>query len=79
MVKSAIESQSSVRVIFPADAQPGNALYRLRKALKKEKEYAVEIHKQSDGALIVCAHEVLSDVCLTVSGLDGYKVPQADD
>jgi hypothetical protein len=71
------DDRSSVEVTFSEGAQYGNALYHLRKALKKGLD--VEVHKRPGGALIVCAKDLLSDVVLTLGTLDGYTIAHVQE
>jgi hypothetical protein len=70
-------NQSSVLVAFPDGSQYGNALYHLRKALKQS--LAVEVHKQSEGALVVCSKKALGSVLLMLGTLDGYKISRVQE
>ena len=65
------DNRVSVRVHVPKGAQYGNALYDFRRALKKLLE--VEIHKQPEGALVVCSKSVVGSVMLTIETLKGYS------
>jgi hypothetical protein len=67
---------ATVRVVFPAGAQYGNALYRLRKTIKNV--LSVEVHKQPDGALVVCADGELGSLLLLLDGLKGYSASVAE-
>jgi len=72
-----LTDQSSVLVEFPEGSQYGNALYHLRKALKQS--VVVEVHKQAEGALIVCAKDALGSVLLTLGTLEGYKISRVQE
>ena len=71
------DDRSSVEVTFSEGAQYGNALYHLRKALKRGLD--VEVHKRPGGALIVCQKDMLSAVVLELGTLTGYTIARVQE
>lgn len=67
---------ASVRVVFPAESQHGNALHHLRKRVKSV--LTVEVDKQADGALVVCSDDELGSLLLLLKRLEGCSVAMTD-